>query len=252
MNIKFKTKFSTILPFFSLIALGFLAILGNVSCIIVSEKKQIEPIDRFDQMRLKMVEYQIEARGIKDRRVLEAIRKVPRHLFVPENLQDIAYNDEPLPIGSGQTISQPYIVAYMTEILRLQEGDRVLEIGTGSGYQAAVLAELVDSVFTIEILPGLSKKAAQVLNDLKYENIFFKVGNGFYGWPEKAPFDAIIVTAAPEKIPQPLVDQLSLGGRMIIPVGDFFQELYLMRNTEAGIKKEKKLPVRFVPLQGEP
>ena len=247
-----KTKSSMMLPLHFFIALCLLAILWEVSCNKVNEQKQIKPIDRFNEMRLKMVEYQIEARGIKDSRVLEAIRNVPRHLFVPENLKDLAYNDEPLPIGSGQTISQPYIVAYMTEILQLQEGDRILEIGTGSGYRAAILAELVDSVFTIEILPGLSKKAAEILNKLNYENIYFKVGNGFYGWPEKEPFDAIIVTAAPEKIPQPLVDQLNVGGRMIIPVGDFFQELYLMRKTESGIKKEKKLPVRFVPLQGEP
>lgn len=231
---------------------SLIAILGKVSCIIVTEKKPIEPIDRFKDMRLKMVEYQIESRGVKDSRVLEAIKKVPRHLFVPENLQNLAYNDEPLPIGSGQTISQPYIVAYMTEILELKQDDRVLEIGTGSGYQAAILAELVDSLFTIEILPQLSKNAAEILKKLEYENIYFKIGNGFYGWPENAPFDAIIVTAAPEKIPQPLIDQLNEGGRMIIPVGDFFQELYLMRKTDSGIKKEKKLPVRFVPLQGEP
>ncbi|UCF65927.1 MAG: protein-L-isoaspartate(D-aspartate) O-methyltransferase [bacterium] len=199
-----------------------------------------------------MVEYQIEARGVKDLQVLEALRKVPRHLFVPEHLKNQAYADEPLPIGSGQTISQPYIVAYMTEQLHLQEKDRVLEIGTGSGYQAAILAELVDSVFTIEILEELSIQAQKTLRNLHYDNIEFKVGNGFYGWPEKAPFDAIIVTAAPENIPQPLIDQLKITGRMIIPVGDFFQELYLIRKTRKGIEKERKLPVRFVPLQGEP
>jgi protein-L-isoaspartate(D-aspartate) O-methyltransferase len=247
-----KIKSTIVLLLSGLATLCFIVWLGNVSCNRVNDKKQIKPIDRFNEMRLKMVEYQIEGRGVKDERVLEALRNVPRHLFVPENIQDLAYNDEPLPIGSGQTISQPYIVAYMTEILELQKEDRVLEIGTGSGYQAAILAELVDSVFTIEILPGLSKNAAKVLNNLNYENIYFKVGNGFYGWPEKAPFDAIIVTAAPENVPQPLLDQLNVGGRMIIPVGDFFQELYLMRNTGSGIKKEKKLPVRFVPLQGEP
>ena len=241
------------MPFIrTLTVLSLIALLGEISCNKINEKKQIKPIDRFKDMRLKMVEYQIESRGVKDNRVLEALRKVPRHLFVPENLQNLAYNDEPLPIGSGQTISQPYIVAYMTEILELKQDDRVLEIGTGSGYQAAILAELVDSVFTIEILPQLSKNAAEILKELDYENIYFKVGNGFYGWSEEAPFDAIIVTAAPENIPQPLIDQLKEGGRMIIPVGDFFQELYLMRKTDSGIKKEKKLPVRFVPLQGEP
>jgi protein-L-isoaspartate(D-aspartate) O-methyltransferase len=208
--------------------------------------------DRFVRMRQDMVEKQIKARGVKDPRVLQALSTVPRHLFVPENLKEEAYGDEPLPIGSGQTISQPYIVAYMTEQLNLQPSDRVLEVGTGSGYQAAVLAELVDSVFTIEILPGLSEHAQRVIAKLGYKNIEFKIGNGFYGWPEKAPFDAIIVTAAPEKIPDPLVEQLKLEGKMIIPVGDFFQELFLVVKDKSGIRKERKLPVRFVPLQGEP
>ena len=222
------------------------------NCNKFNEQNQKKSPDRLSEMRIKMVEYQIEARGVKDTRVLEALRKVPRHLFVPEHLKNQAYADEPLPIGSGQTISQPYIVAYMTEQLQLQDEDRVLEIGTGSGYQAAVLAELVDSVFTIEILDELSEQAQKTLRNLHYDHIEFKVGNGFYGWPEKAPFDAIIVTAAPENIPQPLVDQLKIGGRMIIPVGDFFQELYLIRKTSTGIEKVRKLPVRFVPLQGEP
>jgi len=215
--------------------------------------RQKNPItDEYKQMRLKMVEYQIESRGVQDQRVLKSMREVPRHLFVPEYLQDQAYNDEPLPIGSGQTISQPYIVAYMTEQIQLQGKERVLEIGTGSGYQAAILAELVDTVYTIEIIPELSNQAQQVLKKMGYTNIQFMIGNGYYGWPEHAPFDAIIVTAAPEEIPEPLIQQLKVGGRMIIPVGDFFQELYLIRKEESGLKKERKLPVRFVPLQGEP
>lgn len=221
-------------------------------CNGVKEKKEENQNDRFEQMRHKMVEYQIKARGIQDARVLEVLRKIPRHLFVPENLKDQAYNDEPLPIGSGQTISQPYIVAYMTEQLQLEGTERVLEIGTGSGYQAAVLAELVQRVYSIEIIPELSYQAQKVLDILGYTNIEFKIGNGYFGWPDAAPFDAIIVTAAPEKIPQTLIDQLKIGGRMIIPVGDFFQNLYLVEKKEDGIKKENKLPVRFVPLQNEP
>jgi len=207
--------------------------------------------DKYQKLRNLMVERQIEARGVKDSRVLEAMRKVPRHRFVPEKLQSQAYDDEPLPIGAGQTISQPYIVAFMTEKLSLQPNDRVLEIGTGSGYQAAILAELCDSVFTIEIIPELSERAQQVLTKLGYRNIQFKIGDGYIGWPEKSPFDAIIVTAAPDHIPQPLVEQLKVGGRMVIPVGDFFQDLYLVTKTEKGFKKKRILPVRFVPMRGE-
>ena len=202
-------------------------------------------------MRQEMVEKQLKTRGIKDEQVLKALETIPRHLFVPDYLADEAYSDGPLPIGSGQTISQPYIVAYMSEQLDLKKTDRVLEVGTGSGYQAAVLAELVDSVFTIEIITELTEKAQKVLSELNYRNIKFKVGNGYHGWPEHAPFDAIIVTAAAEEIPQPLIDQLKVGGQLIIPVGDFFQELILVKKEENGIKKEKKLPVRFVPLTGD-
>ncbi len=224
----------------------------TLNCQGNNHRQKNQSSDQFQTMRLKMVEYQIKSRGVKDERVLEAMKKVPRHLFVPEYLSDQAYNDEPLPIGAGQTISQPYIVAYMTEQVQLQGAERVLEIGTGSGYQAAILAELADSVFTIEIIPELSLQAQQVLKNLGYSNIEFKVGNGYYGWPEKAQFDAIIVTAAPQEIPEPLVEQLKEGGRMIVPVGDFFQELYLIRKEKGNIKKTRKLPVRFVPLQGEP
>ncbi|HFE63463.1 MAG TPA: protein-L-isoaspartate(D-aspartate) O-methyltransferase [Caldithrix sp.] len=205
----------------------------------------------FDKLRRAMVANQISRRGVKDQRVLEAMRTVPRHEFVPEYSRTKAYFDEPLPIGFGQTISQPYIVAYMTEQLELTGDERVLEIGTGSGYQAAVLAELADSVFTIEIVPELSQQAQQVLDRLGYRNIQFKIGDGYQGWEEKSPFDAIIVTAAPEEIPQPLIDQLKVGGRLIIPVGDYFQDLFLVRKTPTGVKKERKLPVRFVPMVGE-
>ncbi len=204
----------------------------SLNCQGNNHRQKNQSTDEYKHLRLKMVEYQIQSRGVRDERVLEAMRKVPRHMFVPEYLRDQAYNDEPLPIGAGQTISQPYIVAYMTEQIQLQGTERVLEIGTGSGYQAAILAELVDSVFTIEIIPELSLQAQQVLKKMGYRNIEFKVGNGFYGWPEKADFDAIIVTAAPQEIPEPLLEQLKEGGRMIIPVGDFFQELYLVRKRE--------------------
>jgi protein-L-isoaspartate(D-aspartate) O-methyltransferase len=243
----FNIKIGVFLAIFSFF-LDFL----SLNCQGNNQRQKNQITDEYQQMRSKMVDYQIQSRGVRDARVLEAMREVPRHLFVPEYLRDQAYNDEPLPIGAGQTISQPYIVAYMTEQIQLQGKERVLEIGTGSGYQAAILAELVDSVFTIEIIPELSTQAQQVLKKMGYTNIEFKIGNGYYGWPEKAPFDAIIVTAAPEEIPEPLQQQLEVGGRMIIPVGDFFQELYLIRKEESGLKKERKLPVRFVPLQGEP
>ena len=220
-------------------------------CKEMKNKKSEKQTDRFEQMRHAMVENQICARGVKDKRVLNAMEKVPRHKFVPKYLEEQAYFDEPLPIGEGQTISQPYIVAYMTEQLMLNGDERVLEIGTGSGYQSAILAELCDSVFTIEIISKLSREAQNVLSKLSYKNIQFKIGDGYQGWSQKAPFDAIIVTAAPEHIPQPLVEQLKVGGKMIIPVGDFYQELYLVVRTKKGVKKERKLPVRFVPMRGE-
>jgi len=198
-----------------------------------------------------MVREQIEARGVKDSLVLAAMRKVPRHLFVPERYRGEAYADHPLPIGHGQTISQPYIVAYMTEALGLKGNEKVLEIGTGSGYQAAVLAEIVDSVFTIEIIPELARSAEQRLKNLGYRNVFVRCGDGYKGWPEHAPFDAIIVTAAPDHIPQPLVNQLKGGGRMVIPVGSMFQELVLVVKRKEGIEKHPLLPVRFVPMTGE-
>lgn len=218
-----------------------------------SEAQKVQKIsDPFYQQRLGMVQQQIIARGVKDRNVLRAMRSVPRHEFVPAAYQSYAYHDSPLPIGHEQTISQPYIVALMTAQLQPKRTDCVLEIGTGSGYQAAVLAELVDTVYTIEIIPELAKQAEQTLSRLGYKNIRYKVGDGYRGWPEKAPFNGIIVTAAPDHIPQPLIDQLAPDGRLIIPVGDWFQELMLISKDQKGrIHKNKILPVRFVPMTGE-
>jgi protein-L-isoaspartate(D-aspartate) O-methyltransferase len=204
--------------------------------------------------RERMVREQIQARGIKDHLVLEAMRRVARHCFVPRGLEAKAYQDHPLPIGSGQTISQPYVVAMMTDLLRLKPTDRVLEIGTGSGYQAAVLSRLANRVFSVEIHPPLAEEAKSRLRDLGYKNIEVKTGDGYFGWKEHAPFDAIIVTAAPGEIPPPLLQQLKPGGRMCIPVGaeNRIQELMLIEKSEDGsIRKQSLLPVRFVPLLGK-
>jgi protein-L-isoaspartate(D-aspartate) O-methyltransferase len=202
----------------------------------------------FEKDRERMVKVQLEMRGIKDKGVLEAMEKIPRHMFVPENMLTYSYNDEPLPIGEGQTISQPYIVAYMTEALELKQSDRVLEIGTGSGYQAAVLAEMGGEVYSVELNQDLSMQAQKVLKHLGYKNIYFKVGDGTYGWKEKAPFDAIMVTAAPDRVPRALEDQLRIGGRMVIPVGSAVQELILVVRGKKKLKRKRLLPVRFVPL----
>jgi len=202
----------------------------------------------FDKERDRMVKTQLVGRGIKDKRVLEAMGKVARHLFIPENMRSYAYNDEPLPIGEGQTISQPYIVAYMTEALQLNGSERVLEIGTGSGYQTAILNEIVKEVFTLELIGSLSVKAQEVLKELKYVNIFFKIGDGTLGWKEHAPYDAIMVTAAPAGVPKALKEQLKMYGKMIIPVGATFQELVLVIREKKKFKIKKLLPVRFVPL----
>jgi protein-L-isoaspartate(D-aspartate) O-methyltransferase len=202
----------------------------------------------FSSLREKMVEVQIAGRGIKNAKVLDAMGKVPRHFFVPEELRDSAYADGPLPIGAGQTISQPYIVAYMTEILELGGAERVLEVGTGSGYQTAVLAEIVKDVFTIEVVATLSQRAQDVLKSLGYANIQFKIGDGTRGWKDFAPYDAIMVTAAPGSMPKVLQEQLQVGGRMIIPIGVDYQELVLVRREEKTFKETRLLPVRFVPL----
>ena len=201
-----------------------------------------------------MVEDQIKGRGVKDQAVLKAVSTVKRELFVPEKYRDLAYSDRPLPIGHKQTISQPYIVAYMTEQLQVEKHQKVLEIGTGSGYQAAILAELANHVFTIEIIPELAEGAEKVLHENKYSNITVRTGDGYKGWPEEAPFDRIMVTAAPEEIPEALVEQLAQGGRMIIPVGAnlFMQYLWMIKKDKDGIvTKEKILPVRFVPMVKE-
>ena len=205
--------------------------------------------DDYSAMRKTMVREQIQERGILHNPTLESMRKVPRHLFVPEGLKKSAYLDSPLPIGHDQTISQPYIVAYMTSELRPKKTNKVLEIGTGSGYQAAVLAEIVDSVYTIEIVEPLGLEASERLEKLGYDNVEVRIGDGYHGWPEQAPFDAIIVTAAVEKVPQPLIDQLKDGGRLIIPVGPIpeFRMLQLITKKKGKIITKNKIPVRFVP-----
>ncbi|MBP1766490.1 MAG: protein-L-isoaspartate(D-aspartate) O-methyltransferase [Candidatus Aminicenantes bacterium] len=206
------------------------------------------PPEDFAAQRENMVDTQIRARGVKGEKVLAAMGKVPRHLFVPEALRAFSYGDEPLPIGEGQTISQPYIVAYMTAALELTGEERVLEVGTGSGYQTAVLAEVVRQVFTVELIGALSEKARALLQGLGYSNIRFRVGDGSRGWEENAPFDAIMVTAGAPAVPKRLEDQLAPGGRMIIPVGAGFQELYLITRGRRVFRRKKLLPVRFVPL----
>ena len=207
--------------------------------------------DPYEELRSRMVERDIAARGVSDPEVLSAMRMVPRHEYVPPALIPRAYEDRPLPIGMNQTISQPYIVALMTELAQIEPGDRVLEIGTGSGYQAAVLSVLADRVFTIEILEELSEAAAQRLKTLGHSNIEFRAGDGYRGWPEEAPFDAIVVTAAPPHVPRPLIDQLALGARLIIPVGTGYQELLVIERTADGIEQRRSIPVRFVPMTGE-
>lgn len=201
--------------------------------------------------RARMVSEQLVSRGINDASVIEAMRKVPRHQFVPPEQIPFAYEDRPLPIGAHQTISQPYIVAYMTQALDVGPSDRVLEVGTGSGYQAAILGEIVREVFSIEIVPELAREAETTLARLGYDNVKVRQGDGYRGWPSEAPFDAIIVTAAPRSIPRPLIDQLAMNGRMVVPVGDWYQEIVILTKTSEGILEQRTIPVRFVPMTGE-
>ena len=211
----------------------------------IAETESSQSADRRRMVKL------IESRGVANPRVLEVMRKVPRHQFVPEAIRERAYGDHALPIGNRQTISQPYIVAAMTELLDPAVGDTVLEIGTGSGYQAAVLSELVHKVYSIEIVAELAKDARKKLTELGYDNVVVITGDGYRGLPEQAPFDGIIVTAAPEKIPQPLIDQLAVGGHLVIPVGAMFQELVVLERTSEGVQTRRVFPVQFVPMTGE-
>jgi protein-L-isoaspartate(D-aspartate) O-methyltransferase len=243
----------------SFVALGFTVALGLVLVSIGCDSQgkgapnvQSTPTDGDAGRRARMVETQIVSRGVRDPRVLDAMRKVPRHLFVAPEERPHAHEDHPLPIGGSQTISQPYIVALMTELLALPPKARVLEIGTGSGYQSAVLSEIAQEVYSIEILPDLARSASAKLKELGYNNVTVRAGDGYRGWPEHAPFDGIIVTAAPEKIPEPLVEQLAPGGRMVIPVGGFFQELKVFtREPDGSVSEKAIIPVRFVPMTGE-
>lgn len=209
------------------------------------------PADEFENQRSQMVDQQLRARGIKDRAVLEAMSKVPRHRFVAPSQANLAYGDYPLRIGYNQTISQPYIVAYMTEAAEISSNEKVLEIGTGCGYQTAVLGELAKEVYTIEIVPELAERARQTLSELGYNNVHAKLGNGYQGWAEHAPYDKIIVTAAPEQIPEALVNQLALNGKMVIPVGKENQEIVVLAKTPDGLSEKRTIPVRFVPMTGK-
>ena len=225
------------------------AILVTVACGL--PQGQARQTD-WDAQRQTMVDHQLRQRGVASERVLDAMRRVPRHRFVPEAVRPDSYQDHPLPIGFGQTISQPYIVGFMSDALQLEPSHRVLEIGTGSGYQAAILGELVREVYTIEIIPELAARARSVLEELGYRNIHVRAGNGYLGWPEAAPFDRIIVTAAPDEVPPALVAQLKPGGLMAIPVGDVVQELRILRRTPTAMETLATLPVRFVPMTGKP
>ena len=207
--------------------------------------------EQYGKQRRELVA-ELRSDGISSQSVLDAMLKVPRHEFVPASSRHQAYQNRPLPIGHDQTISQPYIVAYMTEAAEIASGEKVLEIGTGSGYQAAVLAELAKEVYSIEIIPELADGARAVLSRLGYKNIEVRTGNGYLGWPEKAPFDAIVVTAAPDQVPQALVEQLAVRGKMIVPVGTGFQEMTIITKTESGVIERKTIPVRFVPMVGKP
>jgi protein-L-isoaspartate(D-aspartate) O-methyltransferase len=232
----------------SAVSLGLLSVGGCDS----SSGRTPEAVAADWQMqRERMVSQQIEARGVKDPLVLESMRSVPRHLFIPEGNRQGAYSDMPLPIGDSQTISQPYIVALMTELLEVGPGSKVLEIGTGSGYQAAVLAGMGVEVYSIEIRQRLCERAQELLTELEYTSVQVRCGDGYGGWPEAAPFDGIIVTAAPATIPPPLLDQLADGAKMVIPVGDFYQELKVITRLGDDFDEKSVIPVRFVPMTGE-
>jgi len=206
---------------------------------------------RFAEARNRMVAEQIVARGVKDQLVLQAMRTVPRHEFVPQELRDAAYRDSPLPIGDDQTISQPYIVALMTEASMLEGGEKVLEVGTGSGYQSAVLDEIAGTVFTMEIVAAVAERARAHLDRLGYQDVKLRVGDGYRGWPEEGPFDVIVVTAAPDHVPRPLLDQLKPGGRLVLPVGRTRQKLQVWTKTDHGFEQKDLIPVSFVPMTGE-
>jgi protein-L-isoaspartate(D-aspartate) O-methyltransferase len=212
----------------------------------------IDPVDPFAAVRHEMVEAQVKGRDVKDAAVLAAMEEVPRHLFVPAGERGEAYADHPLPIGGGQTISQPYIVGLMTQLLGVDKGSKVLEIGTGSGYHAAVLSRVAGQVFTMEIVPSLGEEAGAILGRLGYGNVHVRIGDGYQGWPQEAPFDAILLTAAPAHIPEPLLAQLKPGGRMVLPMGGARQELLVLTKRPDGtIERKDILPVRFVPMTGE-
>ncbi len=237
--------------FLSLFLIFIIIQFGSI-CYPQSQQKQLQSslmTSEWSEKANAMVKFQIEKRGVTNEKVLNVMRNTPRHLFVPPALASMAYDDYPLPIGEEQTISQPYIVALMTDLLNLKGNEKILEIGTGSGYQAAVIAQLVDTVYTIEIVESLAKSSKTRLQNLNYKNVIVKHGDGYKGWPSAAPFDAIIVTAAPKEVPQTLISQLKIGGQMIIPVGDKWQELQLITKIDKDkTKKQSVIPVRFVPM----
>jgi len=207
--------------------------------------------EEYTKQRRQLVE-QLRSEGIENKEVLDALLKVPRHRFVPPSYRHLAYRNHPLPIGQDQTISQPFIVGYMTEAAEIASGEKVLEIGTGSGYQAAVLAELAKEVYTIEIIPELAERSRALLGEMGYKNLHVKTGNGYEGWVEHAPFDAIVVTAAPDQVPKALVEQLAVRGKMVIPVGTSYQQMLIITKTELGVVERRTIPVAFVPMTGKP
>jgi protein-L-isoaspartate(D-aspartate) O-methyltransferase len=220
--------------------------------VLASLHVQSAGVDEFQSQRLLMVDRQLRSRGIRNAAVLQAMSNVPRHRFVDPAEAYLAYGDYPLGIGYDQTISQPYIVAYMTEAAEISPNDKVLEIGTGSGYQAAVLGELAKEVYTVEIVPALAENARQILNQLGYQNVHVRTGNGYEGWAEYAPYDAIVVTAAPDRVPPALIEQLALGGKLVIPVGRWQQDIVTISRTPDGLVETRTIPVRFVPMTGKP